>query len=245
MMQQAFAYPFMYWVGMQTPPETSPAALEEFSKFYSTVHAPEVLAHNPGFVRATRYELLYPDPRGDWGPRWLAVYEMDGEAAARAYAARNDGPPEGRPRYTPGPAAWQQAQSVWRMIWRQLTAVGTASQAPETIYLVGMNVPPDTDAAGLAAFNAFYTDVHVPEVMERSGYVRGTRVELYRAFRHPQPGCPRFCAIYEADEATARANQQYRSQPDAQAARRPLSSGPPTWEKHDTLWRLVYRRITL
>ena len=25
----------------------------------------------------------------------------------------------------------------------------------------------------------------------------------------------------------------------------PLSSGPPTWEKHDTLWRLVYRRIEL
>ena len=25
----------------------------------------------------------------------------------------------------------------------------------------------------------------------------------------------------------------------------PLFSGPPTWEKHDTLWRLVYRRVEL
>lgn len=80
-MQQAFAYPFMYWVGMNTHPDTDPTAVAEFSRFYSTIHVPEVVASNPGFVRGTRYELLHPDPRGDWGPRWLAVYEMDGEAA--------------------------------------------------------------------------------------------------------------------------------------------------------------------
>ena len=122
MTQQAFAYPFMYWVGMNTHPDTDPTVVAEFSQFYSKIHVPEVVASNPGFVRGTRYELLQPDPRGDWAPRWLAVYEMDGEAAARTYAARNDGPPEGRPRYTPGPAAWQQTQSVWRMIWRQVSS---------------------------------------------------------------------------------------------------------------------------
>ena len=74
---------------------------------------------------------------------------------------------------------------------------------------------------------------------------RGTRFELYREFRHPQPGCPRFCAIYEADEAATQANQQRRSQPTPQSGDSPLSSGPPTWEKHDTLWRLVYRRVDL
>ncbi len=44
MMQQAFAYPFMYWVGMHTPPDTDPAAVAEFSQFYSTIHVPEVVA---------------------------------------------------------------------------------------------------------------------------------------------------------------------------------------------------------
>ena len=245
MMQQAFAYPFMYWVGMNTPSDTDPAAVAEFSQFYSTIHVPEVVASNPGFVRGTRYELLQPDPHGDYGPRWLAVYEMDDEAAARTYAARNDGPPEGRPRYTPGPAVWQQTQSVWRMIWRHVSSSGTTSQPPHSIFMVGMNVPPDTDEAGLAEFNAFYTNIHVPEVMARGGYVHGTRWELHRAFRHPQPGCPRFCAIYEADAAATQANQQRRSNPTPQPGERPLSSGPPTWEKHDTLWRLVYRRVEL
>jgi len=74
-------------------------------------------------------------------------------------------------------------------------------------------------------------------------YAHGTRWELHRAFRHPQPGCPRFCAIYEADAAATQANRQRRSNPTPQPGERPLSSGPPTWEKHDTLWRLVYRRI--
>ena len=90
---------------------------------------------------------------------------MDSEAAARTYAARNDGPPEGRPRYTPGPAAWQQTQSVWRMIWRHVSSSGTASEPPHSIFMVGMNVPPGTDEAGLAEFNAFYTNIHVPEVV--------------------------------------------------------------------------------
>jgi hypothetical protein len=131
------------------------------------------------------------------------------------------------------------------MIWRQVSSSGTASQPPYSIFMVGMNVPPDTDEAGLAAFNAFYSTIHVPEVMERGGYARGTRFELYRPFRHPQPGCPRFCAIYEADEAATQAHEQRRNTPTSQPGGRPLSSGPPTWEKHDTLWRLVYRRVAL
>ena len=243
MMAEAFSNPFMYWVGMNTAPNTDAAGLAEFDAFYSKTHVPEVLSSNPGFVRGWRYELLHPDPRGDFGPRWLAVYEMDGEAAARTYAQRNDGPPEGRPTYTPGSAVWQQTQGMWRMIWRRISSCGTASQPPHSIFMVGMNVPPDTDAAGLAEFDAFYTNIHVPEVMAHRGYYRGTRFELHRAFRHPQPGCPRFCAIYEADEATTAASQQGRNNPAP--GRSPLSSGPPTWEKHDTLWRLVYRRIEL
>jgi hypothetical protein len=103
--------------------------------------------------------------------------------------------------------------------------------------VVGIKVPAETDAESLADFNTFYTDTHVPEVMAYGGYARGTRFELYREFAHPAPGCPRFCAIYEADTAATELRAERR------AARGTLSSGPPTWENHDTVWRLVYRRI--
>ncbi len=243
MTSEVFTTPFMYWVGMNTPPTASEAEAAEFSQFYSEVHVPEVLAENPGFIRATRYELLQPDPRGDFGPRWLAMYELEDEAAARVYTERNDGPPEGRPTYTSGPAAWAGAEMMWRMIWHRLAQHGTTTEPPHSIYLVGMNVPPDTDAAGLAEFNEFYTDIHVPEVMAYRDFHRATRFELHREFRHPEPGCPQFCALYEADEASTVAQQQQPNAPTTD--RSPLSSGPPTWEQHDTLWRLLYRRIDL
>jgi len=234
-----FSQPFMYWVGMDLDPAISAAEKQELGDFYSRVHAREVVAANPGFVGASRYELLDPDPRGrvHAGPQWLAVYELENEAAAATYAARNDGPAENRPTYSTWPDSRKYTSTVWRMLWRELATCGSAQQLPESIFMVGMNVPSDTDAAGLAEFNEFYTNTHVPEVVSYGGYARGTRFELHRAFAHPEPGSPRFCAVYEADAAATAQRNERRSN------RAPLSSGPPTWEKHDTLWRLVYKRV--
>jgi hypothetical protein len=229
----------MYWVGMDTDPRTTPEALAEFNHFYSTTHVHEVIAAHPGFISVSRYELLDPDPRGGEhrGPRWLAVYTIQDESAVEQYIKDNERPWLHRKRYSPWPAARKRAKTVWRMLWRQVSSSGAADALPESIFLVGMNVPAETGESELADFNRFYTDTHVPEVMSYGGYARGTRVELYRAFAHPDPGCPRFCAIYEADAAATEQREQRR------AARGTLSSGPPAWEAHDTLWRLVYRRI--
>jgi hypothetical protein len=236
-----FVHPFMYWVGMDTDPRTTPEALAEFNHFYNTVHVHEVIAAHPGFVSVSRYELLDPDPRGDVhrGPRWLAVYEMVDEAAAERYVKDNARPWLHRQKYSPWPAARRKAKTVWRMLWREIAACGSAAGLPESIFVVGMNIPEGTSDAELAEFNAFYTGTHVPEVIEAGGYARGTRFELYRELAHPEPGCPRFCAIYEADAAATEARNTRR------ADRKPLSSGPPVWEAHDTIWRLVYRRIPM
>ena len=234
-----FQHQFMYWVGMDTDPRTTPEALADFNRFYSTTHTSEVLAAHPGFVLASRYELIEPDPRSGahCGPRWLASYEMTDETAAVQYVKDNERPWLHRRRYSPWPSARKRAKTVWRMIWRQISVTGSADRPPESIFLVGMNVPAETDANGLAEFNTFYTGTHVPEVMAYGGYARATRFELYREFAHPPPGCPRFCAIYEADAAATEEREARR------AARGTLSSGPPAWERHDTVWRLVYRRI--
>src|SRR5438270_829288 len=100
------------------------------------------------------------------------------------------------------------------------------------MYWVGMDTDPRTTPEALAEFNPFYTETHVPEVMAYGGYKRGTRFELLRGLAHPEPGAPRFVAVYEADAETTQQRETRR------AARGTLSSGPPTWEAHDTLWRL-------
>ncbi len=216
--------PFMYWVGMNTQPGTSAEELAKFDDFYSHTHAPEVLRSNPGFQQAYRYELCEPDPRGDFGPRWLAVYEMDDEEAAKGYIGRDAGPPEGRPIYTPGPEAFRTYQGWWRLIWQRIAPrEGDLSTRAPYIYMVGMNVPPDTTEAGLAQFNEFYTNIHVPEVVALDHFRSGVRYELYRALRHPEPGAPRFLAVYEADEASKAAHDRRVANPAGSA---PLSSGP-------------------
>jgi hypothetical protein len=221
--------PFMYWVGMNPDPQLPPSELAEIDRFYSATHVAEVVASNPGFVRATRYELLDPDGRGEpvAAPRWLAIYDVDGEAGVRAHAERTD-----PPAYSPWPGGRLRANILWRMSWRQIADCGTSDALPDSIFVVGMNVPAETDAAGLAEFNDFYTNVHLPEVLAAGGYSCARRFEL---FRDLQGGSPRFLATYEGDQEATQHGRQRLSQ-----AR--FSPGPPVWQKHDTRWRLVYRR---
>ena len=235
--------PYMYWVGVDLPADATPDEERAFDDFYSNVHAPEVVEMNPGFIRGTRYELAIPDPRGDLGPRHVAMYEMESEDAARGYIRRNDDPSQARPQYTPGPRGFREMRGMWRLLWHRVAPPDgelTAAAAPY-IWLIGMNVPPGTDEVGLQQFNDFYTNVHIPEVVAMGGFARGSRYELYRQFRHPDSGAPRFLAIYEGDEAALQALTERR----AGAGSRPaLSSGPPSWEAHDTRWRLWYRRTS-
>jgi hypothetical protein len=236
-MDATFTSPYMYWVGMDTD-GASEVHLEEFNSFYNDTHAHEVVAMNPGFVRAHRYELAKPDPRGDFGPRWLAVYEMADEEAATTYMARNDGPPEGRPTYTALPNAWREtAKTRWRIIWRQMAEAGSLDEPPYSIFIVGINPPARATDADIAEFNEFYTNVHVGEVMAASKYGRGNRWEQERAFVHPDPGCPRYLALYEADDVTGKELEANPTGP------RGLSVGPIVWQEHTTPWRLVYNRV--
>jgi hypothetical protein len=236
--------PYSYWVGMDIPADTDAAALADFNHFYTNTHVREVLGSNPGFVRGRRYELAQDDARGPRGPRFLATYDIDSEAAALGYIARNDGPAAGRPKYSQGPAAWQQHTTLWRLMWCRIVKVPETAQAGQApyIYLIGMNAPADANAADMAQFNDFYTNTHVPEVIAANGFVCGTRYQSLRAFLHPNPGAPGFLAIYGIkDEAAARAHMQSRAAPRTGGGA--LSAGPPVWQRHDTLWRLTYRRV--
>jgi len=219
---------FQYWVGMDMDPAVGSDELAESNRFYSEVHVREVVAANAGFTGSARYELLDAGNAGS-GPRFLATYELQDEAAASAYMAL-----ERRPEYSEWPPARQHATIVWRILWREISSAGTRAGPVGSIFVVGMNIPPETNDKQLQEFNAFYTNIHVPEVMAAGGYSSGTRFELHHAFT---PGVPRFCAVYEADARATQDREQRR------AKRAPLSSGPATWEQHDTLWRLVYKRL--
>ena|SRR5579872_3650363 len=170
-----FTHPFMYWVGMDTDPRTTPEALADFNRFYDTTHVGEVIAAHPGFVSVSRYELAQPD-KGN-APRWLAAYEMADERAAEQYLKDNARPWLHRQKYSPWPPARKRAKTVWRMLWRQIGATGSPSVAPDSLMILGTNSLLDADSLGSA---------------------RVTQHELYRAFAPPESEVPHFITIHES-----------------------------------------------
>jgi hypothetical protein len=184
---------------MDTDPRTTPEALAEFNHFYSTVHVHEVIAAHRGFVCVSRYELMGPDPRGGVhaGPRWLAVYGMADEAAAEQYIKDNARPWLHRRQYSAWPPARKRAKTVWRMIWRRGAELAPANELPETIALVGLN-----DATLTSDAKGPESDGNVEparsEGSENSGAREFGRLELYREFAHPTPGCPPVCVVSSA-----------------------------------------------
>lgn len=219
----------------EDPPELGQDALAALSDRYSQVHLPGMVSRNEGFRRGTRYQLIGPDPRGDLGPVWLTVYELSGEEAAAGYLDRAGagGTPPGQPCDDQG------GRIRWHLVWRRCAGYDGAlgRWGRPYLYLIGMDLPPGTSGAELAAFNEFYDARHVPEVTAALGYERGLRFERVRSLTHPGPGCPRFMAAYDGDEKAIRRSAE--GIPDG-AIR---MDGPPAWNHRRTRWRLLYRRV--
>ena len=102
----------IYLLGVDPPADATDEDLVVFNDFYTDVHLPEV-AERRNALRAVRYELVEavrPPYRG--APRFLAVYEVDEESAAKR---RHSGP-----SYTSGPDVWQRHTTPWRLWYRRL-----------------------------------------------------------------------------------------------------------------------------
>lgn len=164
------------------------------------------------------YELLAVAARGFRPPRFLGV-----TPTGRADPARVADEPD-----RPG------LRQTWSLLYRTVAETGPVEVAPFAIYLLGVDPPPDATADDLAVFNDFYTEVHLPEVVERRRALRAVRYELVEAVRAPYPKAPRFLAAYEVDEESA-AHRRHTGPPYA--------TGPDVWQRHTTPWRLWFRRL--
>lgn len=69
--------PVIYLLGSNPPPGRE----AEFNEWYDNVHIPMILK-SPGMVRAARYELV---GAGDGAPKYLAIYELEDEAAIEKF----------------------------------------------------------------------------------------------------------------------------------------------------------------
>jgi len=188
---------------------------------------PDQITADPTFVRAHRFELLSPGRQGRPGPRRLIIAELARPQGVEGLMRD----PEGS-RYS--------ATSVWRKLAESGPPTGSA---PYSIYIVGMDLPIETSADDLAIFDEFYTKVHLPEVLADWGYQRGSRYECFYDAGHDLPPPPRFCAIYEADEAAALAIARRRADMARSGLTVRRTAGPHVWNRRSTVWQLSYRRL--
>jgi hypothetical protein len=72
----------------------TPGQDEEYNRWYSEEHLDDVL-RVPGFVAAQRFKLCADGPKG-LPAQYLAVYEMDTDAPAAAFAALGEATQAGR-----------------------------------------------------------------------------------------------------------------------------------------------------
>jgi hypothetical protein len=215
-----------YVVVIGTDGPGAAAKIDEVIRFrdtYTQVRLPRLVTETAGSLRASLYELVVPDERGDLGPRWIVWIELGGPGAAATYTASRQ----------------PTVDTRWEIIWRRRDGyAGTIGRwARPYLYLIGMNPATGSSTADLAAFDDFYDRKHVPEVVAVLGYDQALRFELVRSLAHDGSECPRFMATYSGDEEIVR-----RLARGIPAGAIDLK-GPPAWNKRDTRWRLIYRQV--
>ena len=159
---------------------TEPGSVDEaeFHDWYDHEHGPARLKV-PGFRSASRYRAL-----DDVKPPWLALYELDSPdvldspeyKALAAEASDRD------------KAVSADLTTLDRRVYSQLSDDGSPVGRPAPVVLaVALSVPAE-DEDDLAAW---YTEEHIPMLLQVPGWRRIRRYRLVRAWTSPGPtSCP-------------------------------------------------------
>jgi hypothetical protein len=145
----------------------------EFDRWYEGEHVPGVL-ERPGWLRMRRYRCT--DDR-----TLLSLYDLDDALPAEPHLSE-----------APFRAKRFEARGIRNYharTWREIHAAGEHQQRPEWLNAVFVDV--DNDYAD--AFDRWYNEVHVPEILACPGWRGNRRYECV-------DGEPRFLALYDLDD---------------------------------------------
>ena len=162
---------------------TEPGSVDEaeFHDWYDHEHGPARLKV-PGFRSAYRYRAL-----DDQKPPWLALYELDSpevidSAEYKALAAEASDRDK---------SVGAGLATLDRRIYEQISEDGSPAGSPAPVILaVAMSVP----ASAEEDLAAWYTEEHIPMLLEVPGWRRIRRFRLIRAMDAPGPD---FLSVHE------------------------------------------------
>ena len=167
-----------------------PAQEADFDRWYNEVHLPDVCS--PGiFPRATRFENASAEG-GESQPRYIALYETDSEDPGAAWL-------ENRKHTAPLREQGRihgALEASFVGVYKRLGSPQPATTDRQTTgVLIVLNEP--ADAARDGEFNAWYDDVHIPDIFASGTYHSALRYENTSG----EAGQPKYLAVYETDAA--------------------------------------------
>ena len=203
---------------------------KEWIEWYKEVHASDIL-ETPGFLSARLYENKeYRDGRG----KFLTTYEIETNDIEETIKTRQKKRAEeiaagrGSTAFIP----------IWRdVLWKQIYKL-SINKDPEKGQERWINVVENNcvDPLKENEFNAWYNEIHLPDVLETPGFLSATRYER-KEFRD---GRGKFFAIYEIASKDIEDTMTVRRKKRIEEDRRGRNSNlwTPLWR--DVLWRLVF-----
>ena len=92
------------------------------------------------------------------------------------------------------------------------------------------------DPSAEAEFNRWYSETHMPEVLQQAGILSGTRFDILR----PLEGWTKYLAVYDCEDESAVENLRRQVEKDMKGEARIFTPGPAPYE---VVYAVEYRRI--
>ena len=154
--------------------EVDPALEDAFSRWYETEHVPVMLSR-PGWRSARRYRCTDGQP-------YASLYELDDELPVEPHISEAP--------FRAGPFVARGLRSYHARTWKEIHTSGRPPARREWLNIVTV----DVEKAGAEAFNRWYDEVHVPEILACPGWIANARYECV-------DGEPRYLAVYDLEDA--------------------------------------------
>lgn len=146
----------------------------EFWRWYEGEHVPKML-ERPGWRRIRRYECIGA------APRFVSVYDLDDDVATDGWISEAP--------YREGPFVSRGIRNYQGRTWREIHAAGESDGRADYINAVTVEIEP----ARAHAFDRWYNEVHVPEILGCPGWLANRRYVSAH-------GSPEVLAIYDLED---------------------------------------------
>jgi hypothetical protein len=209
---------------------------QDFINWYSSIHLPDVL-ECPGFKNGRLYIAKeFRDGRG----KFLTTYEIESDDIDQTMTIRREMREQEKKRGRYGNTL-DYIHQIWRdVLWREIARmVVDKEHDPNMGKWVNLIETNCVDPSLEQEFNDWYTNIHLPDILETPGFMAAKRYEM----KELRDGRGKYFTVYEIEtndiDKTMEVRRKKRKREGEQGRQR-NNLWTPVWG--DVLWRVIIER---